>query len=169
MAADIRIAGSGAKLGLPETKLAIIPGAGGTQRLPRLIGLPKAKELVYTARILNGPEALELGLVNHAVDGEAWSKSLEVAREILPNGPVAVRMAKLALDKGTQLDLYVYAFTSDEGRGALALDSPIRHLHNSSSGLAFEQTCYAQIIPTEDRLEGLKAFKEKRKPVYKGR
>ncbi|KAJ3047681.1 hypothetical protein HK097_011304 [Rhizophlyctis rosea] len=166
MAADIRVAGSAAKLGLPETKLAIIPGAGGTQRLPRLIGLPKAKELVYTARILNAKDALELGLVNHAVEGGAWTKSLEIAKEILPNGmhglmylildirtdyaellnrigPIAVRMAKLAMDKGTQLEL--------------------------SSGLAYEQACYAQVIPTEDRLEGLKAFREKRKPVYKGR
>ncbi|KAJ3300777.1 hypothetical protein HK104_003747 [Borealophlyctis nickersoniae] len=143
MAADLRVAGEGAKLGLPETKLAIIPGAGGTQRLPRLIGLPKAKELVFTGRALTAQDALEIGLVNYAVKDSAYPKALELAREILPNAPIAVRMAKIALDKGSQLDM--------------------------TSGLAFEQTCYAQIIPTEDRLEGLRAFKEKRKPVYKGR
>ncbi|KAJ3102921.1 hypothetical protein HDU96_009466 [Phlyctochytrium bullatum] len=143
LATDIRVAGAGAKLGLPETRLAIIPGAGGTQRLPRIIGIPKAKELVFTARVLNAQDALSYGLVNYAVEGSAYEKAIALAREILPSGPVAVKMAKQAIDKGTQLDM--------------------------ASGLAFEQTCYAQVIPTEDRLEGLRAFKEKRTPVYKGR
>ncbi|KAJ3190287.1 hypothetical protein HDU85_000582 [Gaertneriomyces sp. JEL0708] len=143
LATDLRVAGSGAKLGLPETKLAIIPGAGGTQRLPRLIGIPKAKELILTARVLNNNEAADVGLVNYAVDGSGYNKALEVARQIMNKGPVAIRMAKLAIDRGAQLDM--------------------------ASGLAFEQTCYAQVIPTEDRLEGLRAFKEKREPVYKGR
>lgn len=153
LATDIRIAGSEAKLGLPETKLAIIPGAGGTQRLPRLIGLSKAKELIFTGQVLGNTRAAELGLVNYAVQGSGYDKALEMAGSILSGGPVAIRMAKLALDKGSQLDLYALV---------------THHSHNSSSGLAFEQACYAQIIPTQDRLEGLAAFKEKRKPVYKG-
>ncbi|KAK9767529.1 hypothetical protein K7432_002629 [Basidiobolus ranarum] len=139
---DMRVAGSGAKLGLPETKLAIIPGAGGTQRLPRLIGIPKAKELIYTARVLNNKEGAEYGIVNHAVDNSAYEKSLAIARSILPQGPIAIRMAKRSIDRGTQFDI--------------------------DSGLDTEQLCYAQVIPTQDRLEGLRAFKEKRKPVYKG-
>ncbi|TPX58594.1 hypothetical protein PhCBS80983_g03041 [Powellomyces hirtus] len=143
LSTDIRVAGVGAKLGLPETKLAIIPGAGGTQRLPRLIGIPRAKELIFTARVLKSVEAERIGLVNYAVEGSAYDKALEIARSILTKGPVAIKAAKLAIDRGTQVDI--------------------------SSGLAFEQTCYAQVIPTEDRLEGLRAFKEKREPVYKGR
>ncbi|KAJ3218813.1 hypothetical protein HDU67_004061 [Dinochytrium kinnereticum] len=143
LATDIRVAGAGAKLGLPETRLAIIPGAGGTQRLPRIIGVSKAKELVFTARVLDAKGALSYGLVNHAVEGLAFEKAIALAREILPGGPIAVRMAKQAVDKGSQLDM--------------------------ASGLAFEQTCYAQVIPTEDRIEGLRAFREKRTPVYKGR
>ncbi|KND04522.1 uncharacterized protein SPPG_00251 [Spizellomyces punctatus DAOM BR117] len=143
LSTDIRVAGAGAKLGLPETRLAIIPGAGGTQRLPRLIGIPKAKELIFTARTLNSEEAEKIGLVNHATAGSAYNKALELARQILDKGPVAIKMAKLAIDKGSQVDI--------------------------SSGLAFEQTCYAQVIPTEDRLEGLAAFREKRDPIYKGR
>jgi len=71
-------------LGLPETSLAIIPGAGGTQRLPRIIGMAKAKELIYTARRLNAKEAYEMGIANYAVD-DAFAKSLEIARQILPN------------------------------------------------------------------------------------
>ncbi|KAL7747745.1 hypothetical protein RI367_006867 [Sorochytrium milnesiophthora] len=146
---DLRVAGPGAKIGLPETKLAIIPGAaraGGTQRLPRLIGVAKAKELVFTARVLSSTQAQEYGVVNYAATDEsatpAVARALTLAREMLPQGPVAMRMAKLAIDRGAQLDL--------------------------ASGLAFEQTCYAQVIPTQDRIEGLRAFAEKRTPQYKG-
>ncbi|KAJ3374578.1 hypothetical protein GGF31_007356 [Allomyces arbusculus] len=140
---DLRVAGPGAKLGLPETKLAIIPGAGGTQRLPRLIGPAKAKELIFTGRVLSPVDALAIGVVSRTADDSAVPGALALAREIVPQGPIAVRMAKLAVDRGSQVDL--------------------------ASGLAFEQTCYAQVIPTEDRLEGLKAFAEKRVPQYKGR
>ncbi|KAH6567090.1 hypothetical protein BASA62_006325 [Batrachochytrium salamandrivorans] len=140
---DLRVAGSKAKVGLPETRLAIIPGAGGTQRLPRLIGASRAKELIFTSRLLSSNEALDYGIVNYAVEGLAYPKALELARLMVPNGPVALRMAKLAVNQGSQLDL--------------------------ASGLAFEKTCYAQVIPTQDRLEGLAAFREKRAPVYTGR
>eukprot|EP00742_Colponemidia_sp_Colp-10_P001368 GILJ01001471.1.p1 GENE.GILJ01001471.1~~GILJ01001471.1.p1 ORF type:complete len:283 (-),score=37.31 GILJ01001471.1:219-1067(-) len=143
LSCDFRIAGANAKLGLPETSLAIIPGAGGTQRLPRLIGVSKAKELTFTARRIDSVTAKSIGLVNDTAEaGKTFDKALELAREIVPQGPIGVRMAKLAIHKGSQLDL--------------------------ASGLAFEQACYAQVIPTKDREEGLRAFKEKRKPIYKG-
>lgn len=143
LACDMRVAGHTAKLGLVETRLAIIPGGGGTQRLPRLIGPSKAKELIFTARVVDGTEAEEIGLVNYVVEqNEAYQKALELASEILPQGPIALKMAKNAINRGIEVDLV--------------------------SGLKFEEACYAQVIPTKDRLEGLKAFKEKRKPVYRG-
>jgi len=143
LAADLRVAGAEARMGLVETALAIIPGAGGTQRLPRLIGASRAKELIFSARRIGAAEAEHLGLVNRVTPaGEALGSTLALAREILPNGPVALRMAKQAVNRGLELD--------------------------RDSGLAFEQACYAQIIPTRDRLEGLAAFREKRKPHYRG-
>ena len=147
LACDLRTASSSAKMGLVEAKLAILPGAGGSQRLPRLIGVPLAKELIFTGRVLDGKQAFKIGLVNHVVDqnkegNAAFNKAVEIAQEIAVNGPVAVRMAKLAINYGSEVDL--------------------------TTALAFEETCYAQIIPTKDRLEGLKAFREKRPPKYIG-
>ncbi len=143
LACDLRIAGLEAKLGLPETGLAIIPGAGGTQRLPRLIGRSKAKELIFTGRRIGAEEALRLGLADRAVAaGSALEEAKALAREILPNGPIALRMAKQAMNRGLEVD--------------------------RDTGLAIEQACYAQVIPTQDRLEGLAAFKEKRRPIYRG-
>ncbi|KAI8067840.1 ClpP/crotonase-like domain-containing protein [Gongronella butleri] len=143
LACDMRVAGPQAKLGLVETRLAIIPGAGGTQRLPRLIGTSKAKELIYTAEVLNGKQALDYGVVNYALEeGSALEKALAIGEKILPNGPIGVRLAKLAIDRGAHLDM--------------------------DSGLEVEQSYYGQVIHTKDRLEGLQAFKEKRKPVYQG-
>ena len=143
LAADLRVAGAEAKLGLVETGLAIIPGAGGTQRLPRLIGKARAKELIFTARKLTAHQALGLGIVEYVEPaGTALDRALALAREILPNGPVAVRMAKQAVNRGIEMD--------------------------RDSGMALEQACYAQVIPTKDRLEGLAAFQEKRRPVYRG-
>lgn len=144
---DIIVAASTAKMGLVETSRAIMPGAGGTQRLPRRLSPAMAKELIFTSRIFNGSDAKAMGICNHAVDqvddgDAAYQKALAIAREILPNGAIGVRMAKKAIDKGMQVDIM--------------------------SGLAIEEACYAQTIPTKDRLEGLKAFAEKRKPVYKG-
>uniref|UniRef100_A0A3P9NA45 AU RNA binding protein/enoyl-CoA hydratase n=1 Tax=Poecilia reticulata TaxID=8081 RepID=A0A3P9NA45_POERE len=108
LACDIRIASSSAKMGLVETQLAIIPGAGGTQRLPRIIGVSLAKELIFTARIVDGKEASRLGLVNHSVEQNdsgdaAYLYALELARQINPQGPIAVRMAKLAINQGIQV------------------------------------------------------------------
>lgn len=143
LAADLRVAGAGTKMGLVETSLAIIPGAGGTQRLPRLIGVSRAKELIFTARRIGAEEADRLGLVDRVVPaGQALESALELAREILPNGPVALRMAKTAVNQGLDLDL--------------------------AAGLALERACYAQVLPTRDRLEGLAAFRDKRKPRFRG-
>lgn len=147
LACDIRTAASDVKMGLVETRLAIIPGAGGTQRLPRILSPSLAKELIFTSRVFSGAEAKEMGICNHAVPQNsdkdaAYQKALEIAIEILPNGPIGVRMAKKAIDKGIQVDI--------------------------STGYAIEEACYAQVIPTRDRLEGLKAFSEKRKPNYIG-
>ncbi|XP_065661500.1 methylglutaconyl-CoA hydratase, mitochondrial isoform X2 [Hydra vulgaris] len=147
LACDLRVASSTAKLGLPETKLAIIPGAGGTVRLPRIIGTPLAKELIFTGRVLKALDAEKIGLINYAVEqnhygNAAYLKALELAEEILTSGPVALRCAKMSLNRSTEVDIY--------------------------SGLAFEEFCYAQIVPTKDRVEGLTAFKEKRKPIYRG-
>ncbi|CAB1460491.1 unnamed protein product [Pleuronectes platessa] len=147
LACDIRIASNTAKMGLVETKLAIIPGAGGTQRLPRVISVSLAKELIFAARVVDGTEACRLGLVSKSVEQNksgdaAYLQALELAREINPQGPIAVRMAKLAINQGIEVDL--------------------------STGLAIEEACYAQLIPTKDRLEGLAAFKEKRRPHFKG-
>ncbi|XP_007486275.1 methylglutaconyl-CoA hydratase, mitochondrial isoform X5 [Monodelphis domestica] len=138
---------SSAKMGLVETKLAIIPGAGGTQRLPRAIGMALAKEMIFSARVLNGQEAKSIGLISHVLEQNeagdaAYRKALALAREFLPQGPVAMRVAKLAINQGMEVDLV--------------------------TGLAIEEACYAQTIPTKDRLEGLRAFKEKRPPRYKG-
>lgn len=147
LACDIRVAADTAKLGLVETKLAIIPGAGGTQRLSRIVGPAVAKELIFTARVLSGIEAKELKICNHVVpqngnEDAAYLKAIEIAAEILPNGPIGVRMAKKAIDHGLQVDL--------------------------NTGYAIEEACYAQVIPTSDRIEALNAFAEKRKPNFKG-
>ncbi|MDQ0191250.1 enoyl-CoA hydratase [Alicyclobacillus cycloheptanicus] len=144
LACDLRIAAASAKMGLTETGLAIIPGAGGTQRLPRLIGLAKAKELIYTARRIDAQTALAIGLVNQvAADDELLPAARALAAEIAQNGPVAVRQAKFAIDKGFDVGL--------------------------EAGLAIEGKAYELVIPTEDRVEALQAFAEKRKPVFKGR
>lgn len=143
LACDIRVAADTAKVGLTETSLAIIPGAGGTQRLSRLIGIGKAKELIYTARRVNAHEAKELGILEHVIPAEELlNKAIEIAGRIAENGPIAVNQAKIAINKGIEVDL--------------------------QTGLQIEQMAYAITIPTKDRIEGLTAFKEKRKPIYKG-
>lgn len=147
LATDIRVAASDATMGLVETKWAIIPGAGGTQRLPRIIGSAKAKELIYTARLIDGEQAMKIGLLNQVVSQNksgdaAYQAALSIAREILPNGPLGVKVAKTAISKGLQV--------------------PIK------DGLEIEEQCYSEIIHSKDRLEGLAAFAAKRMPVYQG-
>ncbi|WP_209124325.1 enoyl-CoA hydratase [Alkalihalobacillus sp. BA299] len=143
LACDIRIAADHIKLGLTETSLAIIPGAGGTQRLPRLIGKGKAKELIYTAKRVDAAEAEKIGLVEYVVPLEYLEQKVsEITSQIAKNGPIALQQAKYAIDKGLEVDL--------------------------QTGLAIEQKAYEVTIPTKDRIEGLTAFKEKRIPNYTG-
>ncbi|ASN05597.1 enoyl-CoA hydratase [Virgibacillus necropolis] len=143
LACDIRIAVNNTKLGLTETSLAIIPGAGGTQRLTRLIGLGQAKRLIFTGKPVSTEEALSIGLVEQLTDQESLiNEAIKTAKQIATNGPIALKQAKTAIDKGIQTDL--------------------------ETGLTIEHVCYKETIPTKDRLEGLNAFKEKRKPEYKG-
>eukprot|EP00624_Nannochloropsis_granulata_P007369 evm.model.NODE_7377_length_2670_cov_38.361797.1 len=146
LACDLRVAGPKAQMGLTETSLAIIPGAGGTQRLPRVVGEAKAKELIFRAVRIGAQEAWRVGLVNVVMEEEGGGEGEEVGRictEMASNGPVAMRAAKKAVREGMQVDM--------------------------RKGLEVERECYARVIPTDDRLEGLRAFKEKRKPVYSGR
>jgi len=143
LACDFAIASEKALLGLTETSWAIIPGAGGTQRLPRLIGEMKAKELIFTAKKISAKEAVELGVVLQAVPVEdVLLKSLELAASISKNGPVAIRQAKYAISKGIDMDL--------------------------QSALAIETEAYEVVIPTTDRIEALNAFSEKREPAFTG-
>jgi enoyl-CoA hydratase/carnithine racemase len=144
LACDIRIASMNASMGLTETRLAIIPGAGGTQRLPRLINRGKAKELIFTGRRVDAQEALQIGLVNQVCKPESLLEDcFKMAAMICETGPIAAEQAKYAINYGLETDLH--------------------------TGLGIESNAYWITIPTEDRLEGLTAFKEKRKPVYKGK
>ncbi|MBA4494264.1 enoyl-CoA hydratase [Paenactinomyces guangxiensis] len=143
LACDLRVADPTAVLGLTETSLGIIPGAGGTQRLPRIIGKAKAKELIFTAQKISAALAEEIGLVNRVAEkGKVMEAALELAAIIRENAPLSLAQAKFAIDQGMEVDL--------------------------ASGLALETKAYETLIPTKDRLEGLQAFKEKRKPIYLG-
>ena len=143
LACDIRIAANNASMGLTETRLAIIPGAGGTQRLPRLVGRGKAKELIFTGRRIDAAEALAMGMVNRICpQRELLAECTKMAAMICETGPIAIEQAKYAINYGLETDL--------------------------ASGLAIESNAYWVTIPTKDRLEGLAAFREKRKPVYRG-
>ncbi len=143
LASDIRIASMNASMGLTETRLAIIPGAGGTQRLPRLVGRGKAKELMFTGRRVGAEEALQISLVNQICEQkDLIDECMKMAAMICETGPVAIEQVKYAINYGIETDI--------------------------NTGLAIESNAYWVTIPTEDRLEGLAAFREKRKPVYKG-
>jgi len=147
LACDFRIASVTAKLGLTETKLAIIPGGGGTVRLPRLVGVSNAKELIFTGKALSGNEAAAIGLVSYSVEQNengdaAYVRSLELADEIVGQGPIALKMAKQSINRGSEVEI--------------------------GEALGIEGECYAQVIPTKDRVEALQAFAQKRKPVFYG-
>jgi len=143
LAADLRLLAESARVGLPEVTLAIMPGAGGTQRLARLIGYSDAMLWICTGRVFTAQEALQYGAAHFVVkDDELWNKALALATEIANNGPIAVQQAKKALQLGLETDL--------------------------RTGLQWEGECYRAVIPTKDRLEGLKAFAEKREPKYTG-
>ncbi|GED26108.1 enoyl-CoA hydratase [Brevibacillus agri] len=143
LACDLRIMSDQAQIGLTETSLGIIPGAGGTQRLPRLVGKGIAKELIFTARRVQPDEALSIGLVNRVVPAEQlMGAALEMAAQIANNAPLALAQAKFAIDCGGEVEL--------------------------GAGLLIESNAYQLLVPTKDRLEGLAAFAEKRKPNYRG-
>ena len=144
LACDIRIAAENALFGFPEVSLGILPGMGGTQRLPRLIGPALAKELILSGRRIDAEEARLIGLVNRVVpQGEALRAAKELAAEIAANGPVAVRHAKAAANRALDVDLI--------------------------SGLEYEADQFALLFASEDAREGMGAFVEKRKARFQGR
>ncbi|WP_026500058.1 enoyl-CoA hydratase-related protein [Caldibacillus debilis] len=143
LACDLRIAAKTAVMGLTETSLAIIPGAGGTQRLPRLIGEARAKELIFAARKITAEEAYLYGILNKIAElDELMAVCFQLAGEILQNGPLAVQQAKMAIRLGMDVDL--------------------------KTGLAIEEEAYEKVLATKDRIEALRAFAEKRKPNFSG-
>ncbi|MBX0357613.1 enoyl-CoA hydratase/isomerase family protein [Halobacillus sp. Nhm2S1] len=143
MSCDIRVASTHAKLGLPELNLSIIPGAGGTQRLARLVGKGKALEMILTGKIIDAKEALQCGLITEMASPEdLLDKVREVSEKILSKGPLAVQLAKLSVHMGTETDL--------------------------KTGLMLEKLSQAVLFNSKDKNEGTKAFLEKRTPVFKG-
>jgi len=144
MACDIRIAAENAVFGQPEVNLAIIPGYGGTQRLPRLVGPGKAKEIIFADERIDAREALRIGLVERVVPkGQAVEEAKRLLKKIAGKGPVAVKMAKKAINQG--------------------LDLPL------AEGLRLEARLSGVCFGTEDKDEGAKAFLEKRPPNFKGK
>ncbi len=144
LCADIRVAAATARFGLPEIKLGVIPAAGGTQRLPRLIGEARAKELILTSDLVDADTALRYGIVSRVLpQTELRPVALALAQRIAEQPPLAVRFAKRAINRGMQTDL--------------------------DSGLEYERYAAAMIIDSEDRKEGMRAFVEKREPVFTGR
>jgi enoyl-CoA hydratase/carnithine racemase len=133
LAADFRVCGEGAKLGQPEILLGVIPGAGGTQRLPRLIGPSRAKDLVFSGRMVDAAEALSIGLVDRVVpDGSVYEASWELVAQYATGPAVALRAAKQAIDRGLDVDL--------------------------TTGLALERVHFAALFATEDQREGMRSF-----------
>jgi len=144
MACDIRVASEDAKFGQPETGLAIIPGYGGTQRMPRLIPSGKAKELIYTGEMIDATEASRIGLVDRVVEREdLLDEAKKLASKILTKGSLAIKAAKKAINEGLAL--------------------PQRE------GLRLESRYFSKLFTTEDKNEGALAFLEKRKPIFKGK
>lgn len=144
LSCDLRLLASHAMIGLTETSLGIIPGAGGCVRLPRLVGAAKAKELILTAKRCSAEEAKSMGLVHETASAADFaSATAAMVQSLLNNGPLALRAAKDAID----------------GSLDLTMDQALEH----------EAACYQRIIPTADRLEALAAFGEKRKPNFEGK
>jgi len=141
IACDIRIAGESAKFGQPEVNLGLIPGFGSTQRLSRLVGIGKAKEMILTGKIIDAKEAESIGLVNRVVkDEELMIVAEEMAQVIAQKPPIAVKMAKTLINENQEI----------------------------KEGLEKEINLFAQCFATQDRLEGINAFLEKRKAKFKG-
>ena len=143
LACDIRVASERAQLGLPEVRLAVTPGAGGTQRLPRVVGVGRAKELTLTGRVIDAHEAERIGLVSRVVgSGLARQAADEIAAEISERGPLAVREVKRLIDQSTELDI--------------------------DAGIAAEIDASERVFNSEDMLEGVRAFLDKRPAKYRG-
>jgi len=140
---DFIVAGEGAQFGLPEARLGLMPGGAGTQTLPRLLGKPLAKELIWTGRRLSAQEALALRIVNHvAPKGEALAKARELAAQIGAQAPLSIMFTKSVIERGFDATL--------------------------AEGMATEADAFFALTFSEDRQEGLAAFKEKRTPAFKG-
>ncbi len=141
LACDIRIAAENAKIGQPEINLGLIPGFGGTQRLPILVGVGRAKELILTGGIIDAKEALSIGLVNHVVkDDELMKRAEEIASLIAQKSPIVIRTAKKLINES----------------------------HNIQKGLEREVVSFSECFATEDQKEGMSAFLDKRKPTFRG-
>ena len=144
LACDLRIAASDASIGCPEVNLGIIPGSGGTQRMPRLVGVAKAKELLFMGDTVSGEEAYRIGLVNKVVAKEAVLEEAKAWAKKLASKPrVAMSILKNAIDKGMNMDI--------------------------QSAITYENDCFIITYVSEDGREGFQAFAEKRKPVFKGK
>jgi enoyl-CoA hydratase/carnithine racemase len=144
LACDWRVVADDAKLGQPEIKLGIIPGAGGTQRLARLIGPARAKDLIFSGRMVDAEEALRIGLADRvAPAAEVYETAVQMVKPYVTGPSLALRAAKQAIDGGLSVDL--------------------------ASGLALESQLFAGLFATDDRVEGTTAFVEKRKPTFTGR
>lgn len=144
LACDIRIASEKAKFGQPEVSLGITPGFGGTQRLSRLIGMGRAKELIYTGDMIDAAEAYRIGLVNKVVPVESMMETaINLARKIMAKAPIAVQLSKVAINQGTDIDL--------------------------ASGVAYEAEVFGLCFATDDQKEGMGSFIEKRKPTFTGK
>ena len=144
LSADFIYAARSARFAQPETKLGIMPGAGGTQNLPRACGVRRAKEIILTGEAFTAEQGLEWGIVNRVCDDDKlMDEVMATARKIAANAPIALRQAKKSINMATQTDL--------------------------KTGYAYEIEAYNRMVPTEDRLEGVRAFNEKRKPDFKGR
>ncbi|HEX3012622.1 MAG TPA: enoyl-CoA hydratase-related protein [Syntrophomonadaceae bacterium] len=142
LACDLRIAAANAKFGLPEINLGIFPGAGGTQRLPRLIGAGRAKQIIYLGKMIDAPTALQYGLINQMVEDDVKSKALNLAQKLAAKAPVALKLAKKAINSGLNTDL--------------------------KTGIEFEAMTWGTLFATDDQKEGMRAFLDKRKPKFMG-
>lgn len=144
MCCDLRIAAENAQFGQPEIRVGLIPGAGGTQRLQRLVGMTKAKELVMFGEMINAEEARRIGLVNAVVPVDSLREEVETwARKLIHRPPFALRLAKMVMNEGADRDL--------------------------PAALALERQAFAMLFATEDTKEGIRAFTEKRRPDFTGR
>jgi len=144
MACDFRVGSENARLGQPEINLGIFPGGGATQRLQRLVGVGRAKELIFTGDIIDAREAERIGLLNKVFPAEElMPRTMEIAKKIGSKGPLALKLAKMSINMGMETGLH--------------------------TGLSYEKLARTLVHGSEDRLEGMHAFLEKRKPNFKGR